>query len=80
MTFPLYVFLGIAAIVLATGISKAIQAHAERGTAPDGALDAFGERLAALESRLSDIQEIVLATDEKLDRVENQLVTGSRPE
>lgn len=75
MSAPLYVFLGIAAIVLASGISKAIQARAERGTTADGALAAFGERLAALERRLGDIQEIVLAADEKLERLEGRLVS-----
>ena len=80
MSFPLYVFLGIAAIILATGISKAIQARAARGTAPDGALDAFGERLTAMERRLGDIQEIVLAADEKLERLEGHLATKALPD
>jgi len=81
MSFSLCVFLGIACIILASGIAKAIQARAETaGAADDGQLARVEERMGALEARLGDIQEIVLAADEKLERLEGQLLNQTRPE
>lgn len=80
MSAPLYVFMGIAIIILASGISKAIRIRAERGGAPNDALTGLEGRMAAVERRLGDIQEIVLSTDEKLERLESQLLTRTHAE
>ncbi|MFH1571851.1 MAG: hypothetical protein ABIL09_27930 [Gemmatimonadota bacterium] len=67
---PFLILLGVAAIILASGASRAIQKRFDGSRAAGGALAALEERLAAVERRLGDIQEIVLSVDEKLERLE----------
>ena len=61
-------FLGIAAIVLAMGWQKATIARAKSGELDRERFAELEDRIGAMEKRLSDIQEVVLSIDEKLEK------------
>ena len=61
-------FLGIAAIVLAMGWQKATIARAKSGELDRERFAELEDRIGAMEKRLSDIQEVMLSIDEKLEK------------
>lgn len=69
---------GIALIILAVTFMRYVKARTQQPRAPaadTGRVRELEERLAEVERRLSDVQDIVLAIDEKLERRE-QLSAG----
>jgi len=69
MDFDNLFFLGgIALIVLAVGWQKATIARAKSGELDRERFAEFEDRIGAMEKRLSDIQEVVLSIDEKLEK------------
>ena len=61
-------FGGIAAIVLAVGWQKTTVARAKSGELDRERFAEFEDWVGAIEKRLSDIQEVVLSIDEKLEK------------
>lgn len=58
---------GVALIVLASAVLKYVDRQT-KGSVPGKAEDRLNARLNDLDRRLTDIQEIMIAIDEKLDR------------
>lgn len=68
---------GIAIIIGAGTVSKYVAVRAQRGRAADQhQWERVAERLTEVERRLSDIQEVVLAIDEKLEHLETRRATA----
>lgn len=72
---------GMVEMILGTGclvfLAKMVDKFAtrrEEGGLSEAQADRIEERLGQLERRLSDIQEVVLAIDEKLEHLENKAV------
>ena len=63
---------GIALIIGAIALLKYVRVHAEREGVAREEVDRMEQRLGEIERRLTDIQDIVLAIDEKLEREERQ--------
>lgn len=61
-------FAGIALIICATALVKYVEGRNKRGHIGPQQADVLSERMDLVERRLSDIQEVVLAIDEKLER------------
>lgn len=61
---------GIALIICATALLKYVTARSKSSGFSQGRIDQLEQRLSEVEKRLGDIQEIVLAIDEKLERQE----------
>lgn len=61
---------GIALIICATALLKYVAARSKRSGVGEGRIGPLEERMTEVEKRLGDIQEIVLAIDEKLERQE----------
>ncbi|MFT5089417.1 MAG: hypothetical protein ACI906_002282 [Candidatus Latescibacterota bacterium] len=61
-------FMGIALIICATALLKYVSGRNKKGSVGPQQAERLQERMDMLERRLSDIQEIVLAIDEKLER------------
>jgi len=71
-------FFGIALIICAIALLKHVQGRNKKdGVGPQQA-ERLQERMDLLERRLSDIQEIVLAIDEKLERQDRSGATTRR--
>ena len=60
-------WMGIALVICAFALLKYVRIRAERGGAGDEDVERLERRLAEVERRLTDIQDIMLAIDEKLD-------------
>ncbi len=74
MSWPLELMIGVSLIVVVSGIVN--YAHlrlkrASKGVNPDRARR-MEARLDTLEQRLTDIQDILIAIDEKLNRTDRQ--------
>lgn len=65
--FMFEVGIGVALIVLAAAVHKYVDRQT-KGTVPGKVEDRLNARLDDLDRRLTDIQEIMIAIDEKLDR------------
>jgi hypothetical protein len=61
-------FAGIALIICATALVKYVEGRNKKGNIGPQQAEILSERMDMVERRLSDIQEIVLAIDEKLER------------
>ncbi len=61
-------FAGIALIICATALVKYVEGRNKKGSVGPQQAELLQERMDLVERRLSDIQEIVLAIDEKLER------------
>ena len=59
--------IGVALIVLATAVHKYVERQT-KGSVPGKVEERLNARLDDLDRRLTDIQEIMIAIDEKLDR------------
>ncbi len=65
------IFLGIVLIILASAIGKHIN-HRAKGSIPSDAEERLNERMDELDRRLTDIQDIIIAIDDKLERLEGR--------
>lgn len=63
-------FVGTALILCAVALLKFVKARAEQGGQVAEQSRLLEQRLAEVERRLTDIQEVVLAIDEKLEHLE----------
>ena len=63
-------WLGIALIICAIALLKYVSARADKKGINDDEAGRLERRLGEVERRLTDIQDIVLAIDEKLERQE----------
>jgi Flp pilus assembly protein TadB len=61
------IFAGIALIVLATAVCKHVEQRAKHSVSND-AEERLTARIQNIERRLTDIQDVMIAIDEKLDR------------
>jgi len=72
------VFLGVCGIILCGGLVNWVNLYMEKQHSGKKQAKEFYAliegRLAELEHRLSDIQEVVLAIDEKLEQLETQRI------
>ncbi len=67
---------GIALIICASALYMYVKARVERGHLGSEVGERLEQRLSEVERRLTDIQDIVLAIDEKLERQERQISPG----
>ena len=58
---------GIALVICAIALLRYVKLRAERGGAGDEDVQRLERRLGEVERRLTDIQDIMLSIDEKLD-------------
>jgi membrane protein implicated in regulation of membrane protease activity len=72
------VFPGIALIICALALKKWVEGRNKKGSVGRQQAEQLEERMAVLERRLGDIQEIVLSIDEKLERQERSSSGVSR--
>ena len=70
---PLNPWVGIALVICAFALYKYVRIRVEREGAGRGQVESLERRLGEVERRLTDIQDIVLAIDEKLERQERQI-------
>ena len=63
---------GIALVIGAIALLKYVRIRAERDGVAREEVDRLEQRLGEIERRLTDIQDIVLAIDEKLEREERR--------
>ena len=61
---------GIALIICAMALLKYVTARSKSSGFSEGRVGQLEQRMTEVEKRLGDIQEIVLAIDEKLERQE----------
>lgn len=76
MGWLIEIALGICLIILAGGLVNWINIHMSRRSALSGrdsdAAENLNQRLADVERRLTDVQDVMIALSEKLDRWEEQ--------
>ena len=74
MNTAFFVMLGVAAIIVASGIAKALETAAKtrREQASAVGADEVSTRLDELESRLRDVLDVMIAMSEKMDRWERE--------
>ena len=68
-------FVGISMIILVGAIVSAVHKYIDRrtkGSIPSDAEKRLNERINELDRRLTDIQDIVITNDDKLNRLESQ--------
>ena len=70
MEVVLIVFLGVCGIILSGGIVNWVNIYMEKQAMGKKQSEALQSRLSEMERRLADIQELVLAIDEKLEYLE----------
>ena len=66
-------FGGIALIICAVAILRYVTARSNRGPDEHETVEQLEQRMREVERRLTDIQEIVLSIDEKLERQEKRI-------
>ena len=64
--------MGIALIICAVALLRLAEGRAKKGGLGKEQVEQFDRRIGEMEKRLTDIQEIVLAIDEKLERQESR--------
>ena len=69
--------LGACAVILVLGFSVNLVRRGGRGKT-DANVDALGERIASIESRLTDTQDVMIALSEKLDRIDERADSGGQ--
>ena len=67
------VFGGIAPIICAVAFLRFVTIRTKRGAVDRDVVDGLEQRMHEVERRLTDIQDIVLSIDEKLERQEKQV-------
>lgn len=74
MSVPLSIMLGIAAIVLVSGLIKALQIHlkTKRDRRSSSVDENVSVRLDEVETRLRDVLDVMIAVSEKMDRWESE--------
>ena len=71
MSTPLTVFVGIALIILVSGLVRALNKWLSHRPVPQAAADeALQARLEEVEGRLRDVLDVMIALSEKVDRWE----------
>lgn len=83
MSVPLSIMLGIAMIILVSGLINALQIHLKTKRdrlTPAGDENVVAARLDEVEARLRDVLDIMIAVSEKMDRWESEgaPVAGTR--
>jgi hypothetical protein len=66
----LIIFLGVCAIILCGGLVNWVNLYMEKHAFGKKQAEALQYRLDEMDRRLSDVQEVVLAIDEKLEHLE----------
>ena len=61
------IFTGIVMIICATALLRFVVARSTRGRVDDEVVERLEQRMQEVERRLTDIQDIVLSIDEKLE-------------
>jgi hypothetical protein len=68
---------GLALVICAVALLKYVEQRAKKGGLANPQVVQLEQRLGELERRLTDIQEIVLSIDEKLERRERAGTPGA---
>lgn len=63
-------FAGTCALILTTGLTVFLLRRSGRGQTQAADVEALAERIAHIESRLTDTQDVMIALSEKLDRID----------
>ena len=75
MSVPLSIMLGIATIILVSGLINALQIHLKTKRDRPGSAgneDVVAARLDEVEARLRDVLDVMIAVSEKMDRWESE--------
>jgi hypothetical protein len=74
MSVPLSIMLGVATIILVSGLINALQIHlkTKRDHQSASVDENVSVRLDEVEARLRDVLDVMIAVSEKMDRWENE--------